>query len=136
MIKTNIYKPKDYPYFKASELQCKCEYPGCHKHGMDENFMHAIVAIRERLHFQFVISSAYRCPTHNQDVSTTGIDGPHTMGKAIDIRIAGTGARILVDHAVKHGFEGIGINQQGAWGRRFIHLDMMERPAGQIIWSY
>lgn len=136
MTETQNNAPRDYPYFKASELQCKCHYAECCKHGMDESFMFALIALRERLNFPFIIGSAYRCPEHNQDVSTTGKNGAHTTGKAVDIRIAGTAARTLVDHAVRAGFEGIGINQQGAWGRRFIHLDMMERPEGQVIWSY
>lgn len=129
-------EPRDYQYFRSYELACKCSYEDCPKHGMDEEFMHHIVAIREKLPFAFIVSSAYRCPMHNDDVSTTGEVGPHTTGQAIDIRINGTDARTLVNAAVKQGFEGIGIKQVGARGRRFIHLDMMKRPAGQVIWSY
>lgn len=95
-----------------------------------------LIAIRERLPFSFVVGSAYRCPEHNLDVSTTGENGPHTTGKAVDIRIQGIDARVLLDAAVKHGFEGIGIQQTGPRGRRFIHLDMVKRDAGKVIWSY
>lgn len=129
-------EPRDYQYFRSYELSCKCSYEDCPRHGMDGNFMHHIVAIREKLPFAFIVSSAYRCPLHNDDVSTTGEVGPHTTGQAMDIRINGVDARALVNAAVKHGFEGIGIKQVGARGRRFIHLDMMKRPAGQVIWSY
>ena len=102
---------------------------------MDEAFMHAIITLRERM-FPFIVFSAYRCPEHNAEVSTTGTTGPHTTGKAMDIRVDGTAARLLLDAAVRYGFEGIGLNQQGARGRRFIHLDMMERPEGPVVWTY
>jgi zinc D-Ala-D-Ala carboxypeptidase len=129
-------KPKDYPYFKAAELACKCDYPNCHRHDMSDHFMFDLIAIREKLPFPLLISSGFRCPAHNNDVSTTEASGPHTMGLAVDIRIAGIDARVLVDAAVKHEFWGIGIKQHGARGRRFIHLDMMPRPGGRVIWSY
>ena len=128
--------PKNYPHFKAEELQCKCTYPICPRHGMDDHFMMKLIALRERLNFPFVISSAYRCPNHNNDVSTTGTTGPHTTGQAVDIRVSGTQARHLVEHAIIIGMEGIGIQQAGARGRRFIHVDMMTRQGGQVIWSY
>ena len=128
--------PRDYQYFKAGELACKCEYPICPRHGMDDHFMDKLIALRVDLNFPFIISSAYRCPNHNNDVSTTRFTGPHTTGKAVDIRIQGIDARKLLDAAVRHGFEGIGIQQQGVRGRRFIHLDMMVRDAGKVIWSY
>lgn len=128
--------PRDYQYFSAEELACKCSYPICPRHGMDDDFMEKIVDLRRELNFPFVISSAYRCPNHNVDVSTTGANGPHTQGKALDIRIDGSAARILLDAAIRYQFEGVGIQQQGPRGRRFIHLDMMERPSGPVVWSY
>ena len=33
------------------------------------------------------ITSAYRCPSHNNSVSSTGEAGPHTTGKALDIAV-------------------------------------------------
>ena len=127
---------KNYPYFKADELACKCAYPICQRHGMNPAFMQHLIALRERLNFPFVIASGYRCPNHNADVSSTGATGPHTTGKAADIRIDGAAARILLDAAIQRRFEGIGIQQQGVRGRRFIHLDMWERPEGPVVWSH
>ena len=129
-------KPRDYQYFRSDELACKCHYLDCPRHGMDDYFMENLIALREKMPFPFIVGSAYRCSEHNQDVSTTGPDGPHTTGRAVDIRIQGTDARKLLDAAVRHRFEGIGIQQQGVRGRRFIHLDMMQRDAGPVIWSY
>jgi uncharacterized protein YcbK (DUF882 family) len=128
-------EPKNYQYFTAEELACKCKHADCPKHGMDEAFMDFIIVLRERM-FPFVVASAYRCPRHNEEVSTTGKTGPHTTGKAMDIRIDGTAARLLLNAAVRYGCEGIGIQQQGPRGRRFIHLDMVERPEGPVVWSY
>lgn len=127
---------RDFPHFSADELACKCHYEDCDRHGMDISFMRTIVSMRDSLGFPFIVSSAYRCPKHNVDCSTTGPAGPHTTGKAIDILINGTQARLLLDEAVARGFEGIGVKQAGDRSRRFIHLDMVHRAAGPVVWSY
>ena len=92
------------------------------------------------------LSSAYRCSVHNTNVSSTGPNGPHTTGQAVDIRCSGAQAREVIFAAVlvsaveagvltevqaaralpamlKTGFTGIGLSQKGPHGDRFIHLD-------------
>ena len=127
--------PSPYQYFTLDELACKginC----CHgQASMDENFMDKITIIRHELAFPFVISSAYRCPIHNQEVSTTGPQGPHTTGKAIDILVHHVQAYLLLEAAMLSGmFTGVGINQKGDWENRFIHLD--DIPGENRIWTY
>jgi uncharacterized protein YcbK (DUF882 family) len=79
-----------------------------------------------------IVTSGYRCPEHNQNVSSTGPDGPHTTGKAVDIGVSGTDAYDLALLAMQMGVKGIGINQKGTG--RFIHFDFA-RPQF-TIWSY
>jgi hypothetical protein len=86
------------------------------------------------------ITSGYRTPDHNQAVSTTGPEGPHTTARAVDIGIYGERAVALVRAALELGFTGIGIKQTGPIDGRFIHLD--DLPPGHPaiprpwIWSY
>ena len=127
---------KDYPFFKATELQCKCRFPSCKKHGMDDEFMELVGRLREIEMRPLIVVSAYRCPEHNQRCSTTGASGPHTTGKAIDISDAGETAYNLVQSALDLGFTGIGIQQKGPWRGRFIHLDILEGDKRPRIWSY
>lgn len=91
--------------------------------------------IRSEIGFPMIITSGYRCPKHNEEVSSTGRTGPHTTGLAVDVKVSGENAYRLIESALRHGISGIGISQNGDWGKRFIHLDMLEdnRPR---IWSY
>lgn len=122
------------PHFTRAELSCKC----CGEMRLSEAFVNKLEALRVDAGFPFHISSGYRCPKHNQAVSSTGARGPHTRD-AVDVRIYGERAHRLVGLATKHGFSGIGVSQKGPQGSRFIHLD--DLPNGPDsprpwIWSY
>lgn len=101
--------------------------------------MQKLVTVRELCGFPFTISSAYRCPDYNKLVSTTGLDGPHTLGLAADVLVWGEKALQLISIAVNHGMTGIGIDQKGVRERRFVHVDCVHdnvnipRPA---LWTY
>jgi zinc D-Ala-D-Ala carboxypeptidase len=126
----------DWKYFSPAELKCRCG--ACSSTGQEMNaaFMKKLVFIREALDFPFVISSAYRCPSHNSKVSATGINGAHTTGRAVDIAVRNEEAYSLISKAPVYGFTGIGVNQKG--GSRFIHLDDLAYPAfpRPTVWSY
>lgn len=83
------------------------------------------------------VTSGYRCPKYNAQVSETGLGGPHTTGHAADFSIRGSEAYRLVGAAMRRGFTGVGVSQKG--DSRFIHLDDLPitvtspRPR---IWSY
>lgn len=117
------------PNFSTDELKCKC---GC---GMlpAKDFMLKVQVLRDQLGFSMPVTSAARCPKHNAAVSATGINGPHTTGRAIDIGVRGEQAVMLIKAALNSGFTGIGVSQKGT--SRFIHLDDLQhgRPT---IWSY
>jgi uncharacterized protein YcbK (DUF882 family) len=120
-------------YFTLDEFRCK----HCGEVFMHPGFIQMLDDLRHEFGGPLFITSGYRCPEHNQRVSSTGPAGPHTSGKAADIGIRGGDARRLVGLAVQHGFTGIGVQQKG--GGRFIHLDMLDDAPGQPrpwLWSY
>lgn len=122
----------DWRYFTAAELACR----HCGVERMDPAFMRKVERFREAAGFPFVVTSAYRCPDHNEAVSSTGRHGPHTAGRAIDVAADGDRAYYLITRAAEFGFTGIGVQQKG--GARFVHLDDLmggnwPRPA---VWSY
>lgn len=118
-------------HFLDQEWVCDC---GCGKLP-PQDFQERIEALREAFGHPLVISSGARCAAHNQAVSTTGPDGPHTVA-AVDFRIAGHLAFELVRLAMLAGFTGIGIQQAGPWEKRFVHIDDRRRHPGPAIWSY
>lgn len=130
--------PSRYQYFTTEELSCGKTKCGCGlgPDDMDEDFMRLIVTMRRELGFPFPVTSAIRCPKHNEEVSTTGPNGPHTTGKAIDIAVNRKQAWHLLSLAMRYGIPGIGIQQKG--GGRFIHLDTIQRTEGleETVWSY
>ena len=100
---------------------------------MDREFIANLDALRHKCGFPFILTSAYRSPEYNARVSHTGLTGPHTTGKAVDISVSRENARIVLREALNmECFTGIGINQKG--DARFLHLDSIEGP--NRIWSY
>ena len=126
------WNPDETPNFSFDEMKCKC---GCGKADMDRDFMMDLQALREAVG-PLKVSSAYRCPEHNQNVSSTGPDGPHTTGKAADILCSGSHAHEVLMSACFFDFGGIGVQQRGAHSSRFIHLDTLTEGPRPNVWSY
>jgi len=122
--------------FSTNEMMCHC---GCKDSDMDEDFMKILQHIREEMQRPLAISSAARCSSWNEQVSSTGKNGPHVFRKAADILISGADAMRLFDIARKHGISGIGLSQKGNHGKRFIHLDILSADDGHprpTVWTY
>lgn len=123
-------------YFEHSEFDQK----GLEGSGfkMKQSFLIHLDELRHRCGFPFIITSGYRTPEYNNKVSSSGLTGAHTTGKACDIAVSGDKAYRLLEEAFKMGvFTGIGINQKGA--NRFIHLDTCTTADGlprPVTWSY
>ena len=125
----------ELPDFKETEFTCRC----CGVQKMDEDFLRTLQRIRTAFRHSMVISSGYRCPDHNNRVSSTGHDGPHTTGRAIDCKVVGGNALLLIDVALSFDMTGIGVKQHSDHGGRFIHLDNLDQSADRPrpwIWSY
>jgi uncharacterized protein YcbK (DUF882 family) len=121
-----------FDYDTDPRLACSC----CGARGMADAFLDRLDVLRLAFGKPLSISSGYRCPKHNAAVSSSGPNGPHTTGCAVDIPVSGADAYRLVQLATAQGFRGIGIAQKGAAGTRFIHLDDLDGPTRPRIWSY
>lgn len=122
--------PISMNYFDKSELICKC---GCGVSAMDSLFLEKLNSIRQSVGQPFIVNSAYRCPDHNSEVSSTGPGGPHTTGRAIDIRADSRLKYAILDEARKCGITRFGV------GKTFIHFDDLTEAdgfAGRVIWTY
>lgn len=117
----------DLKHFSKEEFACH----HCGENLIELEFVQKLDDIRERLGKPMVITSGYRCPEHNNNISSTGLNGPHTTGRAADIHAPPEIARDLLRFAVKE-FPGIGINLKGEHSSRFIHVDQLDYRA----WTY
>lgn len=119
-------------YFKREDFACKC---GKCENKIDDQLTASLDELRGRVGFPLIVSSGYRCPEHNQKVSSTGPNGPHTTGKAVDLAVSHDKAYFVLQQALRMGFTGIGVNGKGTG--RFIHLDALPESAGRPrVWSY
>jgi zinc D-Ala-D-Ala carboxypeptidase len=120
-------------YFKWSEFDQR-GYPGSGEQYMDRNFVSLLDQLRERCGFPLTVTSGYRSPEYNSVVSNTGENGPHTTGRAVDLRCDGQQAYTILHHAFALGFTGIGVRQKGT--SRFLHLDNLTSNPRPNVWSY
>ena len=103
---------------------------------MDLEMVEKLEALREEFGQPMRLSSAYRDPKlHPRERMKPNGPGYHGQGKAVDVLIYGADAIRLLKLAIKHGFNGIGINQKNDFSQRFIHLDT-RNPEKSAIWSY
>lgn len=97
---------------------------------MHTDTMNRLVQLREVCGFPLPISSGYRCPEYNNRVSTTGFDGPHTQGRAVDILANGQRKYKILKHALEFNFLGIGV------AKTFLHIDTVEGWPRPNVWIY
>ena len=121
-------------YFAPGEMVCAC----CGIQRMSPGFMRRLDKLRERFGAPLVVNSGYRCPAYNHEVSTTGGQGPHTTGRAVDLAVQGPAAFQVLSLALLLGFTGIGLRQAGLPRKRFIHLDDLLLPSHlrPRVWTY
>lgn len=117
-------------YFSEAELSCQ----HCGQNEMDQNFVDELDRLRVEFGRPLVVTSAYRCPEHNNNVSSTGFSGPHTTGLAVDLKVDRGEAWRLLELIFLRGFPGVGVAQKG--GGRFIHIDAIQGPTRPTVWSY
>ena len=121
-----------WPNFKPQEFACKADGSLI----VVPAFMDRLQRLRHDLEFPFPIMSGYRTPAYNASVSTTGLTGPHTTGRAVDIRVSGKQAFDILEAAPAFGFSGLGVKQHGPFAGRFLHLDDLDGDVRPRIWSY
>ena len=118
--------------FTVDELKCK----GTGICDMDPAFLEKLQLIRDKFGKPMYPSSGFRHPDWNDRVSSTGRNGPHTTGHAVDIKISGRDAIRLLAIAQQNGMTGLGISQKGPHDTRFIHMDDLTGDNRPWIWSY
>jgi len=101
--------------FKLSEFSCKC----CGSVKIDTEVVKKLQLMRDKIQKPIIITSAYRCPKHNQEVGGAE-NSYHTQGLAVDIVVGGYSLDELEMIAKEVGFRGLGIYRNA----NFIHLDL------------
>jgi zinc D-Ala-D-Ala carboxypeptidase len=106
--------------FKLAEFKCKC---GCDEVKIDAAMLDLVQEARDTLG-PLSITSAFRCSSHNASVSSTGSNGPHTTGHALDIGVKDSKHRKqLIDYFTTK-VTGLGV------AKSFIHIDNLTADEG------
>lgn len=119
---------KEYPkgqriaiseHFRSSEMDCHCQSRECTVTYVDTDLIDALELLREKVGAPIVVTSGYRCSSHNRAVG--GKPGSvHMTGKAADVLCEG----VSVD-TIRYAAESIPAFDDGGIGRydSFTHLD-------------
>ena len=130
--------PKDiwlWDKFTPYEMRCR----GTGKLVFIPECMDRLMSLRLTFGYPMIITSAYRSPEYNNQISSTGLSGPHTTAQAFDIQVYGYRAHRLEGLAYIHNYTGIGKKQHGPYNKRFIHIDNLEEEPNQPrpwSWTY
>ena len=110
---------EDWCNFTPDEFRCSC----CNRLEISSDIIDLLQTARNELG-PLQITSAYRCPSHNSSVSSTGENGPHTTGMAVDIHVSNSQHRKqLIDYFATK-VSGLGI------AKTFIHIDLLTYEHG------
>ena len=111
MVKTyNVRNEQLSPHFNVSEFRCKCGQ----EHGtlISDDLVRMLESLYTELRCsKIIISSGYRCVTHDKAVGGSGT-GQHTLGKAADVCCYDQGgapidSKLVCCTAADLGFSGI-----------------------------
>ena len=114
--------------FNLDEFKCSC----CGLVDIHSNLLDLLQTARNVIG-PITITSAYRCPEHNNSVSSTGLSGPHTTGKSVDIHVSNSQHRKKLIDYFTNKVTGLGI------AKTFIHIDIIpqaELPNRPNCWLY
>ena len=113
-------------YFKPEEFACKC----CGATVYDIWLVELLDNVRERFGKPMIITSGYRCPTHNGLVGGKP-NSAHTKGVAVDIACDNSVDRFnLIRLFIDEGVDRIGI------AKDFIHVDVDGTKPHPVMWMY
>ena len=117
-----------FNYESDKKLACDC----CGVKGMEPSFLELLDHIRDEVG-PMTVTSGYRCAAKNMETSSTGASGPHTHGRAVDIRANSDMRYRILAAAMKQGITRFGI------ANSFIHIDNLSSLDGfpeDRIWTY
>ena len=118
--------------FISLEFDCQCKYVDCIGQRIAKTLIDKLDAVRNETRHPLFITSGYRCPKHQNDLTNTpGMEtvanSTHCLGHAADIRTSADNADVIIQ---KH-FKAIGR------AKRFWHVDLRGQDDGrERRWSY
>lgn len=105
--------------FRVSEFSCNGK-GCCSTVKIDTKLVEYLQKIRDHFGKPIIITSGYRCPTHNKKIG--GATGSrHTKGQAADIVIQGVKPAEVAKYAESIGVKGIGLYEVN--DGNFVHID-------------
>lgn len=114
----------EFKYFKLSDFNCQ----ETGENEMDLDFVMALDELRHECGFPFIVTSGYRSSRHSIEAKKEK-PGMHSYGIAADIAVSsGVERMIIVQKAIEHGFDGIGV------AKSFVHVD--KRQSTPVMWVY
>ncbi len=121
---TNTYKKghavKLSTNFNSTEFDCH-GYGCCTETIINPVLVKYLQQIRDHFKAPITITSAYRCPVHNQRIGGA-TRSQHCQGNAADIVVKGVAPREVAKYAESIGIKGIGLYETGSDGY-FTHID-------------
>ena len=97
---------------------------------MEDYFLKMLDEARHKAGIPFVITSGYRCPSHNRAVGGVA-NSAHTKGLAADIACSDSRTRgYIIGALFEAGFNRIGIHEH------FIHVDDDPSKDADVVWLY
>ena len=119
-------------HFTTEEMDCQCKHEDCVQQKISEKLIDKLEMIRVDIAEPLVITSAYRCTKHQEDIRNSGVStvvakkSTHELGDAVDCR---------PKSGMNPGFEPTCSSEFTSIGRAktFLHLDMRE---GYRRWKY
>jgi len=98
--------------------------------GMDWTMLQMLDSARRLYGRPMIVNSGFRTPDHNAEVGGK-ISSSHLTGLAVDIRCTSSEDR----HDMIIAFMRVGFTRLGI-GDSFIHIDVDENKAQNVIWTY
>lgn len=115
------------------EFMCRCGHcPESSGNNMEKEFLEKVYKARGDCGFPFVVSSGWRCANHKSE-RNKATPGTHNKGIAVDLQASGARAKALLSKGLAMKFGGLGVNQKGDRGGRFVHWD--DGNTGRL-WTY
>ena len=115
---------KEFKYFRLSDFDCQ----ETGENEMDFDFIMELDELRESCGFPFIITSGYRSNSHSLEAKKDK-PGMHAHGIAADVAVrSGIERMTVVQRAIEHGFNGIGV------AKSFVHVD--KRQSTPVMWVY
>lgn len=111
-------------HFKSNELACKC----CGENKVTEELLDLLEAIRTKLGEPVLITSAYRCESHNLKCGGKP-KSQHLLGKAADIHVKSMTPKQLHTFLEKN----FKIGGMGLYPT-FVHVDVRKYSGKPIRW--